>query len=416
MRLPFHARMFVGAGLVLAGPIAACSSPKGTSFSSSGSSASVNPSEGSGSNGSDSDAGSSSPNGSGSGSSSGDNPIGQFVHTYSDAGNSGPNSADAACAFSSQMGKQQGLDAYMMLDYSGSMQMDGKWTGVTGAINSFVAQPTTGISVGLQYFGLPDPDAGTGLFGLTLGDSCNPAVYAKPEIEISPLPGIGAMITQSLAMHTKPNTSTPTPAALQGAINHASDWAKAHPADATIAILATDGDPTECGSTNGASMASLLSDVEAIAAAGVAATPKILTFVIGVGTETANLNGIAMAGGTNSAFIVDTSMNISTQFLAALNKIRGAALGCQYKVPVPTTGTTNFSEVNVQFTASGGKPELVPQVADKGHCPASSNAWYYDNPSSPTEIILCTTTCGTVATGGEVDVLTGCQTVVMPEK
>ncbi len=45
-----------------------------------------------------------------------------------------------------------------------------------------------------------------------------------------------------------------------------------------------------------------------------------------------------MAGGTGSAFIVDTSMNVSQQFLAALNKIRGAALGCQYKIPVPQGG------------------------------------------------------------------------------
>ena len=74
----------------------------------------------------------------------------------------------------------------------------------------------------------------------------------------------------------------------------------------------------------------------------------------------------------------------------------------------------NTSEVNVQFTATGGKPELVPQVASKAQCPASGNAWYYDNPSSPTEILLCTTTCGTVATGGTVDVLTGCQTVMAP--
>ena len=183
-------------------------------------------------------------------------------------------------------------------------------------------------------------------------------------------------------MHTTPSTGTPTPAALQGAIDHATAWGKTHPSDATIVILATDGDPSECGSAT--STASLLSQVETIAAAGVAATPKILTFVIGVGTETANLNGIAQAGGTNSAFIVDTSQNVSTQFLAALNKIRGAALGCQYKIPIPIRGRWTLSEVNVQFTASGGKAELVPQVATQRHCPKTGDAWYYDNPANPT--------------------------------
>ncbi len=161
---------------------------------------------------------------------------------------------------------------------------------------------------------------------------------------------------------------------------------------------------------------SLLSQVEAVAAAGVAATPKILTFVIGVGTETANLNGIAMAGGTGTAFIVDTSMNINQQFLDALNKIRGAALGCQYKIPVPKSGNVNFQQGERPVHPGNGKPEVVPQVPDKAHCPSSGDAWYYDNASNPTEILLCTTTCGTVSAGGELDVLTGCQTVTVPTK
>jgi hypothetical protein len=411
MGLTYSARRVVGAGLILAGPIAACSSSKGGGFPTDGTHG-VDPNQG---NGGGADAGSG-PVVSGSGSSGAADPTGSFTHNYSDAGNAAaPSSADAACASSEQMGKQQGLNAYMMLDYSASMQMSGKWTGVTSAINSFVAQPTSGISVGLQYFGLPDPDAGANPFGLPGGDSCDPAVYAKPEIEISPLPAIGVMITQSLANHTMPHTSTPTPPALKGAINHATAWENAHSGDVTIVILATDGDPTECGAMGrGETQAQYLTEVEAVAAAGVAATPKILTFVIGVGTDTQNLDGIAMAGGTNKAFIVDTSMNVSTQFLAALNKIRGAALGCTYKVPVPMVGMTNFNLVNVQFTPSGGKAQLVPQCADLAHCPKSGDAWYYDNPASPANIILCTTTCGTVATGGEVDVLTGCQTVMAP--
>jgi hypothetical protein len=371
--------------------------------------------------GSDTSAGDAStgPNFSGGGS-SGTSPGGSFSGSSSGGTMmSVPIAADAACASSVQKGEQRGLNAYMMLDYSGSMMMMGKWTGVTSAINSFVQQAPPGISVGMQYFGLPnnDPDAGVSILGIPLGDSCDPNVYAMPAIEIAPLPGVGSMITASLASHTTPNTATPTGPALQGAIQHATTWSMAHPNDVSIVILATDGDPSECGTGTATSTASLLSQVETIAAAGVAQTPKILTFVIGVGTDTSNLNGIAMAGGTDSAFIVDTSMNVSQQFLDALNKIRGAALGCQYKIPLPTSGSAvDFHEVNVQFTPPNGKPLVVPYVPDKSKCPASGDAWYYDNASMPTEILLCTTTCGTVSAGGEVDVLTGCQTVVQPAK
>jgi hypothetical protein len=403
------ARRAVWLGLLLAGPIAACGSKA------SGLAGGDDGTGGGGSGGGASSSGGGGGGGSGGGSGGGGSSGAPGTFTESDDGGGASNvllTADAACAFSTQMGQQQALNAYMMLDYSASMQMQGKWTGVSSAINSFVQQAPSGISVGLQYFALPAPDSG--LLGLIpgLGDSCDPAVYAQPDIEIAPLPGVASQITASLAAHTNPNTATPTASALQGAIDHATTWAMAHPADATIVILATDGDPSECPVAN--STASLLSQVETIAAAGVAATPKILTFVIGVGTETANLDGIAQAGGTNSAFIVDTSMNVSTQFLTALNKIRGAALGCQYKIPVPDSGTVNTKEVNVQFTATGGKPELVPQVASMSQCPTSSNGWYYDNPTNPTEILLCSTACGSVSTGGTVNVLTGCQTVVAP--
>jgi hypothetical protein len=412
MKLGFGGLRVARVALAVVASIGACSASKDKSLTGDN-----GPSSGSqGASSDDGDDGTASDGGGGGGSAGSSG--GLFSSTGGGSTNTGPSSLDAACASSTQKGEQQGLNAYIMLDYSGSM-MGVKWTGVTDAINSFVQEASSGISVGMQYFGLPNQgDAGAIAIGpvtINIGDSCDPTVYAQPAIEIAPLPGVGSLITQSLSNHGTPNTATPTPPALQGAIQHATSWATAHPSDVTIVILATDGDPSECPiPTN--STASLLSQVEAIAASGAAQTPKVLTFVIGVGKDTANLDGIAQSGGTGSAFIVDTTQNVSQQFLAALDKIRGAALGCQYKIPVPKSGgSVNFDQVNVEFT-SGGKTEVVPQVSDKGKCPSSGDAWYYDNPTSPSQILLCTTTCGTVSAGGELDVLTGCQTVQIPTK
>ena len=365
----------------------------------------------------------------------------------SGSGGGGVDLADAACASSTSKGQQLPLDMYIMLDQSGSMseQVAGntsKWAAVTSALNSFVTNPsTTGIAVGIQYFGLP-PGSGTAtdagsascpttcaqasdcgatggpcIVGFCVGciaagagagggaDSCNAADYATPDVEIAPLPGAGAAISASIAKHN-PSTSTPTSAALQGAVDHAQAWAKTHTSDVVIAVLATDGDPTECDTT--------LADINAIAAAGVSGTPKVLTFVIGVGASTTALNGIAAAGGTTSAFLVDTTMNVNQQFLDALNKIRGTALGCNYTIPIPTSGTPNYGEVNVRYTPSGGgAPELIPNVASASQCPATGDAWYYDNPTAPTEIVLCPGTCKTVEAdqGGDVEILLGCATV-----
>ena len=82
-----------------------------------------------------------------------------------------------------------------------------------------------------------------------------------------------------------------------------------------VLVLATDGDPTECDTS--------ISGIDAIAASGVSMSPKISTFVIGVGSSLSNLNSIAMAGGTQQAFLVDTGGNVNQQFLAAMNAIRG---------------------------------------------------------------------------------------------
>jgi hypothetical protein len=302
---------------------------------------------------------------------------------------------------------------------------------VTSALGTFVQQPgLDGISVGVQYFGVPsgggtctaltctvDADCGATACGpCTLGvclgfigsasDSCTASDYATPAVEIAPLPGVASTIVSSMGMHS-PSTSTPTSAALQGAVDHAKAWKQSHPSDAVVAVLATDGDPTECDTS--------LPNIDAIAAAAFAATPSVMTFVIGVGPSLASLNGIAAAGGTTQAFLVDTGGNVNQQFLDAMNAIRHAALGCNYSIPVPTNGSPNYGEVNVVYQPQGGNAQTFPNVANQAACPANGNGWYYDNPAAPTQIILCPASCMLVEGDmtGEVDVTLGCSTVIL---
>jgi hypothetical protein len=245
-----------------------------------------------------------------------------------------------------------------------------------------------------------------GFFG-GASDSCNAADYAMPSVEIAPLPGVASQIVSSMSMHS-PTTGTPTSAALQGAVDHAKAWAQSHPGDAVVAVLATDGDPGECDTS--------LPNINAIAAAALAGTPSIMTFVIGVGPSLSSLNGIAAAGGTTQAFLVDTGGNVNQQFLDAMNAIRHDALGCQYVIPTPTDGSTpNFDEVNVVYQPMGGNAQTFPNVMDLASCPMNGNGWYYDDPANPTQIILCPASC-TLVEGdmtGEVDVTLGCSTVIL---
>jgi len=296
-----------------------------------------------------------------------------------------------ACAAESQKAELVPLDLYIMLDRSGSMQ-GSKWSSVTSALNSFVKDPqSAGIGVGLDTFpGSPE---------------CSSSTYSNAAVPIGMLPGNATAIASALAS-VSPSGGTPTVPAMQGALQYTTTWAYQNPTHVVVIVLATDGQPNDCSSS--------VPGVSAVASTGANQNPKILTFVIGVGSALTNLNQIAQAGGTTTAFIVDTSANVTQQFIDALNAIRGAVVACEYVIPTPEAGTIDPNKVNVEYTpGAGGNPVLIPKVADASACPASGDGWYYDNPTSPSKVILCPSTCALVKqdSQAQISVLFGCSSV-----
>jgi hypothetical protein len=248
------------------------------------------------------------------------------------------------------------------------------------------------------------------------GDSCTAHDYQTPAVPIAQLPGVAGSVTASLGAH-QPEGNTPTSAALQGAIDEASSYARAHQGHTVVAVLATDGIPDECVPT--------VAGVAQIAAGGLAGTPSIKTFAIGVfapqdvTSGTSALDQIAAAGGTASAFIVNSStQNVEQQFSAALATIRGAALPCSYELPAPDGGEPDFSKLNVQYTAGSGTVTTVAYVEASGNCDPQKGGWYYDaDPAEggvPSQILVCPKTCSTLQSDskGRVDIVLGCQTLL----
>ncbi len=249
------------------------------------------------------------------------------------------------------------------------------------------------------------------------GDSCTVADYAKADVEIAPIPGVASAMSASLAAH-QPSTATPTAPALQGALDHAQAWATSHPGHTVVTVFSTDGEPTECNPQDQASIAQ-------IAATALAGTPSIKTFTIGtfaaadIPSGPNLLDAIAAAGGTGKGFDIGTATatNVSQAVLSALNQIRLQGVGCQYPIPTTNAGSNpNPADVNVEYTPSGGSPAMLPQVQDAAHCPAAGDAWYYDNPTAPSFILLCASTCTKVGSdpAGNVQFLFGCPTVTAP--
>jgi hypothetical protein len=248
------------------------------------------------------------------------------------------------------------------------------------------------------------------------GDSCTAADYSTPAVPIAPLPGSASAITASLAGR-EPQGNTPTSAALQGAIDGAGSFATGHAGHTVVAVLATDGIPDEC-------TPSTVAGVAQIAATGLAATPSIKTFVIGVFTPNdattgaAAVNQIAASGGTGQAFVINTTSNVEQQFVTALNAIRGASLPCDYAIPQPDGGTPDFGKLNVEYTAGSGAQATIPYVGTAASCNPTTGGWYYDaDPSQggvPTKILLCGASCTAIKgdAQGRIDIVLGCATVV----
>jgi hypothetical protein len=247
-------------------------------------------------------------------------------------------------------------------------------------------------------------------------DSCDVAGYRAPAAEIAALPASAPALLSSMQQHAPVSGTTPTGPALQGALEHASEWAKAHPDHIVAVVLATDGLPT------GSCAPSKLPDIAALADVARKASPAVSTYVIGVFANDEvplakpNLDQIAQAGSEQAAFLVTTDATTSAKFLEAMTTIRRTALSCDFTIPMPTTTTLDFGRVNVRLD---GNELLNVPGADK--CAEAGGGWYYDvDPQSggtPTKVTLCPKDCDLFkASGGTVDVVIGCTTKLAPIK
>jgi hypothetical protein len=326
---------------------------------------------------------------------------------------------DAACVSTAIRGDQRPVTLYFMMDNSQSMttidpgQTLSRWQIISDAVPAFAADPANaGLFAGLDFFPEPAPGGGGGRGGTAL---CAPTDYENPNVPIDVLPGASNAQAMAFATAISGRTlgggGTPTTPALQGALAFSAMWQTAHPERTVSVVFVTDGIPNGCSSTvANAAMAA------AAGLAGTPSTPSIKTYVLGVGPEVvANLDPVAMAGGTGTAYVV--TMGGAAALSAALAAIKGTTVTCDYNIPTPSGGgTIDFGLVNVQTTIGPtGAPTLIGRVDNAGAC-GTGPGWYFDHPvpgvPPPTKITLCPGSCGPVQTtpGSQLDVLLGCKT------
>ena len=365
------------------------------------------------------------------------------------------------CAADTLMASLKTVNMFVMFDRSGSMNEcadgtdnvaghtcmtgDTRWQVTSEALREFFQDPTAAdLRVALRFFpddhpavgcdGYPDTGGGrmggiggmtgtAGTMGAAGGLNCDTNACSQPLVDIGPLTADAAptdvqeqKLVDAIAASAPPdastltvNPATPTSAALSGSVLWATTYQAAHPDEATVIILITDGEPQGCD-TNAQNIARIAGDAFT--------NSNIQTYVIGLGgLNSATLNGIAAAGGTMTAHTVMSGASSTADLLATLNSIKGMAISCN--IPVPKTdghgNKTDPNLVNVTFQSGDtGMPTTFGRVMTAGDC-GTDTAWYYDDNAAPTTITLCPSAC-TTATGdkmAELKVALGCATIVV---
>jgi hypothetical protein len=251
-----------------------------------------------------------------------------------------------------------------------------KWSQVTSALNTVVANTQSSIHWGLKFFS-DDGECSAGG---------------------APVVGVGTMNAQAVAnaiSGAKPAGNTPTRDAITTGASYLMGVQDSNP---RYLLLATDGlpnCPVGCaGMTNPTSACTMFDnpneDMAAEAAVLAAAQQGFKTFVIGIGTVTAAVNtlnqlavngGEAQTGGATSYYAATDP----TALQNALDAIVGAVASCTISLAGAPSGFTN---VAVSADTASGPVEIQPDP---------TNGWSYD--ANKQNIILNGTSCMDLKSG-----------------
>jgi hypothetical protein len=322
-------------------------------------------------------------------------------------GTGGSGSGDDECSADFAAAELRPVHLAFAFDVSGSMgkrdlpyhDPELKWRPVVAATRAFFeADSSAGISASLTFFPAAD-------------DKCDATSYGKPDVALTALPAsaFGEAIAAIDPEAGSPwRGGTPTLAVVQGTFEYLGGLATTRPDMQHALVLVTDGYPQGCDEDD--------DEIASVAAAIQDESAQFPTYVIGVknpdgGPDTvSDLEALAVAGGTETAIIIDTGNPDQTaaDLGAAIGRIRERSVSCDAAIPqAPGGNAFDPDKVNVSMQLGGN----ASQLGYDQDCEAEG-AWRYDNADAPTSIVLCPSTCQAVQqdASAELSVEFGCDT------
>lgn len=270
----------------------------------------------------------------------------------------------------------------LVVDRSGSMADNNKWSGATSAISLAIDSNNVQLDMGLLRFpeGKYDQSAETNCLLSALIGTPTPECMAllaeggckdintTPNVPVGPLKDTRAPI-ESLMGTTFPDGNTPT----RWALRNAHDYMKTLDVDSEkYVLLLTDGEPTTASDISGTPLGTecgQLSDITSETWDASHASTPIRTFVIGAPGSEGNLaflSELAFNGDTGKPGCVSQAGNChyqlsaagyQSELKAALSEIFAKATSCVFEMP-SGQGSLDPQMVNVHG-ASGGQDVLV---------------------------------------------------------
>lgn len=289
-----------------------------------------------------------------------------------------------------------------------------KWAPVAAATRSFFeasagsfeAPVASGVLASLTFFPAEGDE----------DERCVESAYTTPDVPFTALPSavFGAAIDA-----IEPRSSddwrggTPTKWVMRGTRTLIEQTRAERPGSYAI-VLVTDGYPQGCDEADD-SVEAVVTEAQAALATGVR------TYVIGVANPpvsgapdtVTDLHAIAAAGATEQAFLIDTGTPTATvdAFSAAVQAIREASASCTVAIPSAPEGAT-FDKQKVAVLVRSGA-QTTPFSYDAS-C-TLSNAWHYDDPANPQQIVLCEQSCEQIKLNAQamLQVQFACETLIL---